>query len=350
MDLRGDRFLAPSTEKADHAPRHAPSLYAAACHAGQPYCLTVMYHYVRDRDPTLFGGVVGLSAAAFAAQLDELSSHFEPIDWPTLYSWRQGRGSIPSRSFLTTFDDGLIDHVEVVLPLLEQRGLRGVFFIPGVVLAEHRLLAAHAIHVLLSNLGEERFARAVYDAWHYHDPSAARQAERQQAAAQSMYPYETPLRAGLKHLMHMVLPIEVRNALLDELFERHVGSARRWARDWYLHWDHVREMDALGHTIGGHGFIHEPYLRMTPAQRRKDARAAAAVLREGLGPDIRPFSFPFGSFDQDASAACLAAGFAHAFTTEPRVIQSDERVDCLPRVDTIHVHTFLENAAPCPQH
>lgn len=350
MDSSVDRSLAASLVQVSPPTTIAPSIVAAACCATEPFCLAVMYHYVRDRDPALFGGVVGLSAAAFAAQLDELSSILEPVDWPTLYAWRQGRGTMPSRSFLVTFDDGLIDHVEIVMPLLEQRALRGVFFVPGAILAEHHLLAAHAIHLLLSNLGEEAFGRAVYDAWHYHDPAAARQAQRHLAAARAMYPYETPLRAGLKHLLHMVLPIDIRNALLEELFERHVGSARRWARDWYLHWDHVRELDARGHTIGGHGFVHEPYARLTHDQRREDARAVAAILREGLGPDIRPFSFPYGSFDQDACAACSAAGFAHAFTTEARPIECKDGLGCLPRVDTIHVHAFVENAAPCPQH
>ena len=44
-----------------------------------PQCLTVMYHYVRDRPDSPTDKIAGLSVKAFERQLDTLSQRFEPI-------------------------------------------------------------------------------------------------------------------------------------------------------------------------------------------------------------------------------------------------------------------------------
>ena len=330
--------------------------------------MVVMYHYVRDDaglprpgSPDMSTGIKGLTTSEFRAQLDRLCELMEPIDWPTLYAWMSRRGSIPDRSrggrrscggrhssggrhcFLLTFDDGLADHAETVLPILEERGLRGVFFVPGVVLTSHRLLSAHAVHLLLSTLDEQTFERELLSYLAEHeDDRTDWVASVDVEAAQALYHYESPARARLKYLLTITLPVDLRIEAVDALFQRHIGSPARWARHWYMDWDDLFRMQSLGHTIGGHGFAHEPYTRLTPARRRQDLGRVAAVLREGLGPDIRPLSYPYGQFDDDTCAACCDAGFAHAFTTESRLITRGSDVFRLPRVDAIDVEAVLE--------
>ena len=316
-----------------------------------PHCLVVMYHYVRDARPSGAEKISGLTSEEFRMQLDRLCGELVPIDWPTLYAWSQGRVYLPERCFLLTFDDGLADHVKTVLPILEERGLRGTFFVPGAILVREGMLAAHAIHLLLSTLGaprlEEEVLRGLADRPHDRDTVVGWCASVDESAARAMYHYEPPERARLKYLLTVLLPIDMRTSILDMLFERHVGSSRRWARDWYLQWDDLVEMQSRGHTIGGHGFAHEPYLRMTPAQRHKDLRRTAAILRAGLGSEARPASYPYGSYDNDTCAACGESGFAHAFTTQGLWLTGGCDPFRLPRVDTIHVNAVLEEDLAC---
>ncbi len=319
-------------------------------------CLVVMYHYVHDTEPVTAEGVFSLTTREFKAQLDQLCRVAEPINWPGLFAWMEGRGELPERCFLLTFDDGLADHARIVAPILMERGLHGVFFVPGAVLTSQRMLPAHATHLLLSTLGVERFE---HELLHYLAQQQRRgiQADEDavidwaarvdEAAAQAMYDYETPARARLKYLLTAVLPIELRNAALAALFERHVGSMQRWAGEWYMGWDDLVYLQSAGHTIGGHGYCHEPYLRLTPGERRKDMRRIAAVLRGGLAAEVRPFSYPYGSFDDDTCAACRETGFAHAFTTQPLWIDSAGETHRLPRVDTIHVGRIIEEEFAC---
>lgn len=344
------------TESAVHGPRARPHRTEGdgtprqSGESGGPRCLAVMYHYVHDREtlprpglPTIPPEIPGLTSREFRVQIDQLCSVMEPIDWPTFYAWMCGRGSIPDHCFILTFDDGLADHAETVLSILEERRLRGVFFVPGAILTSHRLLPTHELHLLLALLGEHTLEEELLSRLAQHEENRTDwMASIDPAAAQEMYHYEPPRRARLKYLLTMTLPPDLRREIVDALFEHHVGASARWARHWYLSWDDLAKMESLGHTIGGHGYGHEPYSLMTPTQRREDVRRMAAVLRGGLGPDIRPFSYPYGQCDEDSRAACQEAGFAHAFTTERRWVTRGSDVFRLPRVDTIDVGAVLE--------
>ena len=316
-------------------------------------CLVVMYHYVRadnDPQPLRSEGLVGLEPGDFEGQLDRLCAGREPIDWPGLYAWMQGQGRIPARSFLLTFDDGLADHARTVLPILNRRGLRGVFFVPGEMLNSEQLLGAHAIHLLLSLLGTEGFERELLRYLKAHGEGKDWLAEVDDDAAQAMYHYEEPRRARLKYLLTVALPIATRREAVEALFTRHIGSSKRWAREWYLNWTQLAELMAAGHTIGGHGYLHEPYTRLTRAQQRVDARRTAELLDEGLGPDLRPFSYPYGCYNEEAVSAVAGAGFVQAFTTQRRLLTGGDQALSLPRFDTIYVDAQLgQELHPCPR-
>ena len=309
--------------------------------------LAVMYHYISDRNPSLSRGFQALSIAGFRAQLDDLCRHMEPTDWPSFYGWMQGRVDLPKRCFLLTFDDGLSSHARFVLPVLQALGLRGVFFVPTSVLTHEHLLSAHAVHILLSRLGDEGLREALLAALHAHDASVDWPSAMHTDAALALYHYESENRARLKYFLNVTLPINLRQPMIESLFEEYVGSRKRWSRDWYLGWENLVEMQALGHSIGGHGNSHEPLTCLTPAQGRADIRQTARVLNDGLGPDIRPFSYPLGRYDESTMAFCREAGFAAFFTTEPHWIRSGADARRLPRVDAINVTAALERDLAC---
>ena len=133
------------------------------------------------------------------------------------------------------------------------------------------------------------------------------------------------------------------------LFERYVGSTQRWADAWYLGWQDLTQLQAAGHTIGGHGFRHEAYDRLSVGERARDMQQCAAILRGGLGADLRPASYPFGAVDDGTRRACREAGFVHAFTTRRGWMEGTCDPWLMPRVDTIHVDAFLEEHQACPQ-
>jgi len=307
-------------------------------------CLVVMYHYVRPRSELDDRGVRGITAEEFAAQIDRLTRDLQPIDWPTLRQGLAGEVALPVRSFLLTFDDGLRDHVDAVLPILGRRGLRGLFFVSGRAIDERQMLDAHAIHLLLTALPDEKLKDELLRSLTEIVPCADWWAKVNQSAAVKRWHYERPLRAMLKHFLMITLPAELRRCVLEALFEHHVGSAAQWADRWYLTWNDVHEMRSAGHVVGAHGYTHEPLATLAPDAKRQELARTFALLHQKLGGGPQPLSYPYGSFDADTQAACREVGFTHAFTTQRSWLTTSSDPLALPRVDTIDVATFLEKA------
>ena len=168
-------------------------------------------------------------------------------------------------------------------------------------------------------------------------------------AARQTYHYETSPRARIKYLLNYTLPIELRHALINSLFAAQVGDPRQFAGQWYLDGAAVSDLDRAGHTIGGHGFAHEPYNRLSGAQQLRDLWRSAAVLRGLLGPDVRPFSYPFGGMTETVARRCAEAGYVQAFTTQPGWIRCDDDPHRLCRLDTINVEAFVTQELTCLQ-
>ncbi len=333
-------------------------------------CLVVMYHYVHDSLSGTHGGkfsvrgtstsrIPGLSVSDFNTQIDDLCRTMEPIDWPTMYAWLDGRADIPRRSFLLSFDDGLAEHARIVLPILEEKSIRGLFFVPGSVLTKYKMLCAHAIHLLLATLGDQPLYESLREYLDEHSepvkngqPSVVDELDHYVNSlddeALKMYHYETPTRAGLKYFLTMRLPLALRREAVDSLFEKHVGSSKRWAKRWYLGWDDMVDMYALGHTIGGHSFSHEPLNGLSTQECVEELCCSAELLNEGLGPDVRPVSYPYGRIPKEVQQVCKQSGFVHGFTTESRMLNRCDDVFLLPRVDTIHVKKFMSETMVCP--
>jgi peptidoglycan/xylan/chitin deacetylase (PgdA/CDA1 family) len=301
--------------------------------------LAVMYHYVGDKQHPLTQRLCGLSTEAFVAQLDWLTERFEAAP----LSPGKSDHHPASHGVVLTFDDGLIDHIESAAPLLEARGLRGVFLICGRPFVEGKMLAAHMVHLLAAAMGNESLCERV---WQWLDQNTADidwQARIDHTAANVLYHYEAPRLATVKYLLHMALPIDLRNAMLEELFAEHVGSQADWVQRTYGTIDHWRDIQARGHVIGGHGYAHEPLSTLFPADAGRDIRQCRAFLNEHLGDRPRPFSYPFGRYNEVSMRACQENGFTHAWTTMEHMNGARVRPYCLGRVDTIRVKQFLKN-------
>lgn len=60
-------------------------------------------------------------------------------------------GGLPEKALLLTFDDGYIDNYTYALPLLEEFGFQGSFFIPRKTFVTHQLLDVNKIHYILAS-------------------------------------------------------------------------------------------------------------------------------------------------------------------------------------------------------
>ena len=110
-----------------------------------------MYHYIRKKNEEL-PFFKFLNIQNFKKQLDYFDEKNSFMTKDEFYEVIIDKKYLNNKIILT-FDDGLIDHYDYVLPELKKRNLWGMFFIPSGQYKKKELLHPHRIHFLLGKYG-----------------------------------------------------------------------------------------------------------------------------------------------------------------------------------------------------
>jgi peptidoglycan/xylan/chitin deacetylase (PgdA/CDA1 family) len=276
-----------------------------------------MYHYVRDG-----ARVHARTVDEFHAQLEHIARNHTVVDLETVRSraW-------PEDACLLTFDDGLVEHLEVVVPALARRGLTGVFCPPGASVLERRVLDVQKSQfVLAASDDHEALARRIFelapDARALEVPLAHR--------------YDPPETVLVKRLLQDALPEEERRRVLDTLFAELVADDERaFADGLYLDLEGVRELLAFGMEVAAHGWEHRR-LALLDEEGQRDEIDGSLRLLEATGAPTEAWAmcFAYGSRDESSLRLLRERGCAVGLTTEPRVATSEDDLLELPRLDT----------------
>jgi peptidoglycan/xylan/chitin deacetylase (PgdA/CDA1 family) len=284
----------------------------------RPLDLTVMmYHYVRDSgDAAEAGsGIPGMLVKRFEAQLDELSKDHTFVTWPDVRMALQEEKPLPRSACLLTFDDGVCDHYINVFKILHDRNLSGLFFILD-RFEDDGLVLAHKIHFLLAKMGLSGLREAIWDKL---NPVQSKQFTQAETQYQLKYP-PISINNGinlLKTVLQRDMSTEV-NPLLSNLFEMHVGSENKTARNYYLNLEQINEMRAGGMHFGGHSHSHPWFDWIDADARTAEIKASADWIRQfESGPWA--FAYPYGGLSEDSPNLLKEHGFAVAFTTQTQL-------------------------------
>ena len=87
--------------------------------------LVLEYHMVNDQEDD----VCAVTTADFKQQLDYLAEQgYQPISLLDFMKAKKGKFTLPEKPVVLTFDDGYIDNYTILLPILEERQLKGTVF------------------------------------------------------------------------------------------------------------------------------------------------------------------------------------------------------------------------------
>jgi peptidoglycan/xylan/chitin deacetylase (PgdA/CDA1 family) len=256
----------------------------------------VTYHYVAEEPPREPRAIFPATTALLERQVTELARSFELVSRDDLLRALGGEAELPERAALVTFDDGLRCQFELALPVLERLGVPGLFFVPGLPLAEGRVLGVHKVHRLRETLPDREILTLLgADA---PTPPPGR------------HLYDDPLAAGVKELL-----AGRSSGELDELLAR---AGAEVGLDLYLSREQVAELERRG-MLGAHGYSHDAH---------DDFARGAGVLEALTGSRPRTMSYPYGR------PAPGAEEFAAAFTTERKLNEDLREPLLLGRFDT----------------
>jgi peptidoglycan/xylan/chitin deacetylase (PgdA/CDA1 family) len=312
-----------------------PSLSMAGVFRGisSPGLAVVTYHGVRPPGyETVDSGFDGnlISADVLRQQLRFLKAHYTVISPDDALAWIEGQLELPRRAILLTCDDGLLNCLTDMLPVLQDEGLKCLFFVTLASAEESRtslwyeeffllLLRAPAGHFEISSegvaiqgvLGSREDRRAIW--W-----NSVKQLSQVNAESRGSFLRVLRTRFGVESLASS--------------FEKDPVSCRRFG---LLTSAELRDLAAAGMSIGAHTLSHPMLSLMPPDLAYAEISESRTKIESALQKRVWAFAYPFGD-SQSVTPQVLAmpqqAGYKAAFLNFGGGLGTDLPPFALPRV------------------
>lgn len=270
----------------------------------------VMYHYVRPIRGSRHPNIKGLEFEGFRRQLDHLEANFRIVEAEAVIAAAKGGERLPENACWLTFDDGYRDHLDYVAPELRRRKLQGSFFPPVNAIAGRETLDVNAIHFILDAVGDDvsGLVHDMRDACRRTAGMSDAEVEAAYAAHATPGRYDTAEVMFVKRMLQHALPLPTRNAIVAQLFERHVGrDLRTFADELYVTLDECRRMVADGFFFGSHTASHV-WLDREPREAQAREIDLSLDFLASIGAPTRDWvmCYPYGGYN-DATLELLEA-------------------------------------------
>lgn len=283
-----------------------------------------MYHYTRDLKHSRYPEIRGLDLPMFRQQIEYMKNSFNIVTMEQVIDAVQGKSELPERALLLTFDDGYIDNYTFALPVLEEFGVQGSFFIPGKTFTTHQLLDVNKIHYILASADIMKLAEDVKKEMDYYrgsefDYASTDELFNEYAVANRFDCKETIF---VKRMLQTVLPESLRNIISSNLFKKYVGvSEETLAYELYMTEEQIRTMKRHGMFIGIHGYDHYWLGNLGPEQMKQDITKALEVMDEFIDRKQWVMNYPYGNYSQAVLDFIKEQGACVGLTTEVRVAE-----------------------------
>jgi peptidoglycan/xylan/chitin deacetylase (PgdA/CDA1 family) len=232
------------------------------------------YHLVSDVENVYVKHLYGFKTTRqFSDDLDFLLRHYSPITLPDLLAHRQSGRPIADRAFLLTFDDGFREVFDVIVPILQRKGINATFFINSAFVDNRELCYLNKASLLVEksrSVGSAVVGRQILEVLH---AGGVRGPEPAQAIL------SVPYRQ--RQLLDQVAD------LLEVDVEGHLRRDRP-----YLTSVQIRTLLDMGFSIGGHSVDHPLYARLSLDEQLEETTASVRSLRDAFALDYGVFAFP----------------------------------------------------------
>lgn len=295
----------------------------------------VTYHGVvppgyRPVDAAFDGNLV--SAKSLGQQVRRLKARYNVISPEDVLAWRQGECELPHRAVLLTCDDGLLNCLTDMLPVLQEEGVKCLFFITGNAVAEastgegRSRLWYEELFLLILGAPAGQF-EVSYGGITIASELGSREQRR------AMW-WTAVMRLSQ-------VDAETRGSFLSALRER-LGSRGRDPEDsvscrrfGLMNGEELRRLAAAGMTIGAHTMSH-PILAQLPVElARAEVAESRSRLEAALQQRVWAFAYPFGdapSVTAEVMALPEQAGYTAAFLNYGGGLGAQLPAYALPRI------------------
>ncbi|ABB40044.1 polysaccharide deacetylase [Oleidesulfovibrio alaskensis G20] len=292
----------------------------------------VMYHYIRKPDAN-FPYWRFLHVDDFRRQLDFFQKDGNIVTREQLEYALEHGDPLTDKDYLLTFDDGLRDHYQFVLPELQHRNVTGIFSCCAGSAMPVNVLDVHLVHALIGAYGGEAMLA------HLKKTIGSAQIDlnstRFRHAVYKLQPRND--ETEFKRIVNYCLDRKARTFVLEKLRSNLLPEFNS-DRCFYLQPAELKEMDAAGMIVGGHTVTHNLLARLCPAAQREEIGSNIDWLSAVLGRRILWFCFPYGgeiSYNEYTLQILEEHGIRYCLSVDSRnvVVDDLEKPLTLPRYD-----------------
>jgi peptidoglycan/xylan/chitin deacetylase (PgdA/CDA1 family) len=275
-----------------------------------------MYHYVRQARPDL-PHLPYLDVANFRRQLDYFEATYGIVDRDSFESWLEG-GDAPAGVVLT-FDDGLRDHIDVVLPVIKERGLFALFYACSLPILTERILDVHKVHLAVGRIGGDAAL-----SWLRSKSPDCLPAERIDAEPK-VYAEQKSDRATklIKHAFNWTPANETKSAALDGLLDfAFEGHPPHWT-EIYMTDAELRALLDAGMGVGPHSHAHRVPALLDPDEQRDEVARSCDFISAVAGGCTWGYCYPHGiaqALSPNSETIVAESGCSLAFAVAPEDI------------------------------
>jgi peptidoglycan/xylan/chitin deacetylase (PgdA/CDA1 family) len=324
-------------------------VYPGLCSAGyfsfaaRSGLAVITYHGVlppgyRLVDPVFDGSLI--TPETFRQQLRLLKKKYTVVSPEEIRVWCRDGGELPWRAVLLTCDDGCLSNLTDMLPILQDEGLRCLFFVTGASTVNSRSMLWYEDLLLL-------FLRAPAGRF-----SISAEGMEISAFLDNVHQRRREWWNAVKRLS--TVDPQTRQKILEALCSR-FGLENSWTffRSTYpqserhfglLTGSEVQELAAAGMTIGAHTMSHPILSQLPPELVRWEIIESKIQLESLLGSEIWAFAYPFGDLNSvtpDVVHVTKQLGLEAAFLNSGGGLGADLPRHALPRV---HVNAGMDLA------
>lgn len=181
--------------------------------------------------------------------------------------------------FLITFDDGMAELYDIVMPILQAKGIGATVFLNPDFVDNKQLFFRHKVSLLIEKWGNMHVSNAL-------------QKEIEALFLAEKLPFSTFQKILLEEIQHKHIPF------LDKLADRlAVDFADYLAKKQpYLSLIQIHEMQEKGFIFGAHSLNHPEYQHISLAEQIHQTQASMEYVLQHVPNSPRIFAFPFTDF------------------------------------------------------
>lgn len=325
------RFVTPILKRAVY-PCLAASGYFRS--VSRPGVAVITYHGVLPQgykpiDPGFDGSLI--TADVFRRQLRLLNSKYTVISPEEMRSWCQHGGDLPPRAALLTCDDGFLNNLTEMVPILQDEGLKCLFFITGGSVGDHRAMLWYEDLQLLFLRAPAGNFRLCFEGIEISGSLSERVQRRAQwwSAVKLLSQADAEIRERFLKAAYSYFGMEESLPFYLSTYpetQRHFCLLTR---------SELQQLAAAGMTIGAHTLTHPILSQLPPELAWTEIADSRSRLEAALGREIWAFAYPFGdagSVTPRVVAMTKQAGFDAAFMNIGGGLGSSLPLHAIPRV------------------